>query len=97
MLDKGHAKIVQENHEYVRAAVESLRYTACQGVAQRGHREDDGSGNRGNFVELLSVIGQFDKTVAKKKIEDNPGNAKYTPHDIQNEIMVLWQIWSDVK
>uniref|UniRef100_A0A667WAX6 TTF-type domain-containing protein n=1 Tax=Myripristis murdjan TaxID=586833 RepID=A0A667WAX6_9TELE len=102
LLDKGHSKIVQENHEYMRAVVETLRYTACQGIAQRAHREDDGSGNRGNFVELLSVIGQFDKTVAKK-LEENPGNAKYTHHDIQNEIlgvmadMVRRQISTEIK
>lgn len=69
----------------MRAVVVSLRYTACQGIAQRGHREDEGSGNKGNFVGLLNVIGE---TVAKKLI-DNPRNAKYTLKDIQNEIFQL--------
>lgn len=88
MIDAGHSRIVQENHEYMRAVVLSLRYTACQGIAQQGHREDEGSGNKGNFVELLNVIGKFNETVAKKLI-DNPGNAKYTHKDIQNEIFQL--------
>lgn len=66
----------------------SLCYNACQGIAQRGHRQDEGSGNKGNFVELLNVIGEFDETVAKKLI-DNPRNAKYTHKDIQNEIFQL--------
>lgn len=89
MIDAGHSRIVQENCEYMRAVVVSLRYTACQGIAQRGHREDEGSGNKGNFVELLNVIGE---TVAKKLI-DNPRNAKYTHKDIQNEI---FQIMADM-
>ena len=66
----------------------SLRYTACQGIAQRGHREDEGSENKGNFVELLNVIGECDETVAKK-LKDNPRNAKYTRKDIQNKIFEI--------
>ena len=65
--------------------VESLRYTACQGIAQRGHIEDEDSANRGNFCKMLSVIGKFDTTV-QKKLENNPSNAKYVHHDVQNEI-----------
>lgn len=78
MIDAGHSRIVQENCEYMRAVVVSLRYTACQGITQRGHREDEGSGNKGNFVKLLNMIGE---TVAKKLI-DNARNAKYTHKDI---------------
>ncbi|KAL7400994.1 hypothetical protein ABVT39_021214 [Epinephelus coioides] len=81
----GHSKRVKENQQYMKAMVESLRYTACQGIAQRGHAEVEQSTNRGNFIELLNVISMFDSTVAKK-ISDNPSNAKYTHHDIQNEI-----------
>ncbi|KAL7398332.1 hypothetical protein ABVT39_007995 [Epinephelus coioides] len=69
----------------MKAVVESLRYTACQGIAQRGHAEGEQSTNRGNFIELLNVISMFDSTVAKK-ISDNPSNAKYIHHNIQNEI-----------
>nr|XP_055037541.1 uncharacterized protein LOC129425539 [Misgurnus anguillicaudatus] len=39
MLDKGHSALVMENRKYMKAVVESLRFTACQGIAQRGHRE----------------------------------------------------------
>lgn len=81
MLDKGHLKLIQENLEYI-AVVESLRYTECQSVAQRGHREDGQVGNRRNFLELLDVIAMFNKTVAKK-ISDSPSNAKYTYHEMQ--------------
>lgn len=85
MLDKGHSALVMENRRYMKAVVESLRYTACQGIAQRGHSEAEESSNRGNFRELLDVIGLFDPVV-KKKLDNNPSNAKYIHHDIQNEI-----------
>ena len=102
MLGEGHSKLVQENREYMKAVVESLRYTACQGIAQRGHREHDQAENKGNFLELLNVIAMFDKTVANK-ISKNPSNAKYTHHEIQNEIfnimadMVRKQISDEIK
>lgn len=85
-LDAGHSKIVKENRQYMRAVVESLRYTACQTIGQRGHKEDDQSTNRGNFLELLALLGKFDSTVSKK-LCTGPGNAKYVHHDIQNELV----------
>uniref|UniRef100_A0A672IQM3 TTF-type domain-containing protein n=1 Tax=Salarias fasciatus TaxID=181472 RepID=A0A672IQM3_SALFA len=102
MLDKGHSALVMENRRYMKAVVESLRYTACQGIAQRGHSEAEESANRGNFRELLDVIGLFDPVV-KKKLDNNPSNAKYIHHDIQNEIfsvmakMIRTQISDEVR
>lgn len=92
MIDTGHAKLVKENREYMAAVVKSLRYTACQGIAQRGHREGEDSENKGNFLEVLNLISEFDTTVAKK-LKDNPQNAKYTHKDIQNEI---FQVMADM-
>lgn len=88
MLDKGHSALVMENRKYMKAVVESLRFTACQGIAQRGHREGEESQNFGNFRELLHVIAKFDPTV-DRKLATNPSNAKYTHHDIQNEIFAV--------
>ncbi|KAK7913721.1 hypothetical protein WMY93_013932 [Mugilogobius chulae] len=85
-LDSGHLKLVQENRQYMRAVVEALRFTACQTIGQRGNREDEISTNRGNFLELLSLLGKFDSTV-NHKLTSEPGNAKYTHHDIQNELI----------
>lgn len=72
----------------MKAVVDSLRFTACQGIAQRGHREGEESQNFGNFRELLHVIAKFDPTV-DRKLATNPSNAKYTHHDIQNEIFAV--------
>ncbi|XP_076314869.1 zinc finger MYM-type protein 1-like [Tachypleus tridentatus] len=58
---------------------------ACQNEAQRGHREDSQSDNRVNFLELLNMIFRYDEIVKKKL--SGPGNAKYTHHDIQNELL----------
>ncbi len=41
--------------------------------------------NKGNFTELLKLIGEFDKTVANK-LAENPRNVRYTDKDIYNKI-----------
>ncbi|XP_076323598.1 uncharacterized protein LOC143232282 [Tachypleus tridentatus] len=56
-----------------------------QNEAKRGHREGSQSNNRGNFLELLDMISRYDE-IMKKKLS-GPGNAKYTHHDIQNELL----------
>lgn len=59
-------KIVKENRIYMRAVVKSLRFTACQTIGQRGHQENEQSTNRGNFLEMLHLLGKFNSTVSKK-------------------------------
>ncbi|XP_076050834.1 zinc finger MYM-type protein 1-like [Oratosquilla oratoria] len=66
-IDAGHAKTVVDNRQYIKAVINVLLYTACQNVAQRGHREKDESDNRGNFWELLNVLAKYDHTFEKKK------------------------------
>ncbi|XP_076308518.1 zinc finger MYM-type protein 1-like [Tachypleus tridentatus] len=84
-FDASHAKTVEENRRYIRAVIDALLYTACQNEAQRGHRKGSQSGNRGNFLEFLDMIYRYDEIVKKKL--SGPGNAKYTHHDIQNELL----------
>ena len=102
LLDSGHIKLVQENRRYIRAVIEALRYTCCENIAQRGHRENSDSLHRGNFIELLSMLGNFDEII-QKKLESCPSNAKYIHHNIQNEIinimagMITSEISEEVK
>ncbi|XP_076373039.1 uncharacterized protein LOC143257899 [Tachypleus tridentatus] len=84
-LDASHAKTVEENRHYIRAVIDALLYIACQNESQRGHREGNQSDNMGNFLELLDIISRYDEIVKKKM--SGPGNAKYTHHDIQNELL----------
>ncbi|XP_076314932.1 uncharacterized protein LOC143227363 [Tachypleus tridentatus] len=60
-------------------------FASCQNEAQRDHREGSQSDNRGNFLELLNMISGYDEIV-KKKLSGS-SNAKYTYHDIQNELL----------
>lgn len=61
-----------------------LRLTATQNIAQCGHDESETSKNKGNFLEILNVVGNHDPLV-KKRLEEEPRNAEYICKDIQNK------------
>ncbi|XP_060879641.1 zinc finger MYM-type protein 1-like [Metopolophium dirhodum] len=84
-LNNHHASIVIENKKYMEAIIISLRMLAIQGIAFRGHLENESSINQGNFLELMKVISLFDNVV-KKKI-NGPKNARYLHHSIQKELI----------
>lgn len=83
-LSQEHTKWIQGNHDYIKSVAEVLLLTAAQNIAQRGRREIVDSSNKGNFLAILEVLGNHN-TVVKKKLKT--GNAKYTSHQIQNEML----------
>ena len=40
-------------------------YLANQELPFRGHAEDKNSENRGNYVELVSLLGKYDDTLGR--------------------------------
>ena len=57
-------------------------------VAFRGHDESKSSLNRGNFLEIFSVIAKHDPIV-QDYIDKGPKNATYLSPDIQNSILQI--------
>ena len=55
-----------------------------QEITMRGHREDDMSTNKGNFLEILSLVAKHDEVV-KSRLNFFPRNAQYTSPKIQND------------
>lgn len=86
LLTDEHRRQINANRKYLSAVVDVLKFTAIHRLAQRGHDELDDSVNRGNFLDLLNVIGKYNDVVSHK-LESGPGNAKYTSKDIQKEIL----------
>ncbi|XP_038699623.1 zinc finger MYM-type protein 1-like [Tripterygium wilfordii] len=63
---------------------DGLLYKDC---ALRGHDKSLTSKNRGNLVELISLIGKLNVEIDDVVLEEAPGNAKYTSHLIQKDIL----------
>ncbi|KAL1425446.1 hypothetical protein MTO96_003524 [Rhipicephalus appendiculatus] len=87
-LSDAYSREVQENRLYIARVADILRFTAVQGIAQRGHDEGATSENKGNFVELLNLFAKYDDIVGKK-LKGGAANAKYVHHSIQDQILEI--------
>ena len=97
MMDKAHQKKVLDNQHYLKTVADVLRLTCTQNIAQRGHNENKDSFNRGNFLEILTMVSKHDEIV--HACLHGSGNAKYTHHSIQNTIISIMGdlILNDIK
>lgn len=87
-ISKAHQTLIKENRDYLKIVIESVLFLAHQGLALRGHDESESSGNKGNFLELLSLLSKYNE-VLYKKLKGGPKNTKYTHSSIQNEILEI--------
>uniref|UniRef100_A0A1X7U276 DUF4371 domain-containing protein n=1 Tax=Amphimedon queenslandica TaxID=400682 RepID=A0A1X7U276_AMPQE len=76
------------NRHYVRAASEVLLMCCRQDIALRDQRENADSTNRGNVLDIMSLLLKYDDIVGDQ-LEKGPHNAIYTSHSIQNTIIYI--------
>ena len=79
------ARSLQVQH-YIKTVAEVILLCAQQDIGLRGHRESQSSLNRGNFLEILSLVASQDTTV-QERLLCGPRNAVYTSPDIQNSLL----------
>lgn len=87
LLTDERVKQIRDNRCYLGAVIDVLKFSATQRLAQHGHDETEGSLMRGNFLDMLHIIGKYNDTVGHK-LASISGNAKYTSNDIQQELLV---------
>lgn len=85
-LGSQRAELVRKNRHYIISIIEVLMICARQDISLRGHRESVESNNRGNFLEILSLLARHDPVV-EQYLHNNPRNATYTSPDIQNTLL----------
>ena len=78
----------EENRQVVQTIFDVVRHLAKQNCAFRGHDEGENSSNRGNFLEELAFIANFDKTLTHW-METYPENLLYFSSSIQNEMLAI--------
>lgn len=89
LINEGHLKLVQENRKYIRSIGQVLLYTAFQGIAQRGDDENESSCNRGNFLELITLLEDFCDDL-KQKRQSLLKYSRYINPKIQNEMFAIF-------
>ena len=85
-LDSTRRVQVQDNRHYLKTVAEVILLCAQQNISLRGHHESHSSLNRGNFLEILSLVASHDRTVQERLLH-GPRNAIYTAPSIQNSLL----------
>ena len=62
-LDPARCNQIYNNRHYLKSVAETLLLTGYLEIAFRGHDESKSSLNRGNFLEIFSVIAKHDPIV----------------------------------
>ena len=73
-------ELVKKNCHYLKTLCEIILLCSNQEIALHGHRENETSKNRGNFIEILNLVARHDHL---------PKHAVYTSPKIQNELLSI--------
>eukprot|EP00794_Sanderia_malayensis_P001780 gene1781-1984_t len=78
-----HNKNANKYSRMVKHHIDAVVFLSAQGIAFRGHDESKLSSNRGNFIELLDLIGHYSSEL-EGFLEEN---ITYTSHEPQNDFI----------
>ena len=79
---------IDRNRHYFKRIIQAILYLTQQGLALRGDDESDHSFNRGNFLELLSLLSSVDQEFQQLS-GGMTDHATYTSVEIQNELISI--------
>ena len=65
-MESNRSSVIKMNRHYLETVIQVLLLCAHQEIALRGHRESVESENRGNFLEILHVVGAHDSLVEQR-------------------------------
>lgn len=86
-LSKANKNEIERNRKRVKNAIDIIILCAKQGIALRGHRESESSDNRGNFLEIYSLLAKHCPDFRMN--QEVLMNAKYTSGESQNQLLHL--------
>ncbi|KAF4652023.1 hypothetical protein FOL47_011299 [Perkinsus chesapeaki] len=86
LIAKHDETTLSDNRTYIKNICKALLFCSFQNIAFRGHFEGPTSPNKGNFSELMRLIGTFDPITASI-LAEGPRNAIYTSPQIQNGLV----------
>ncbi|KAL5789875.1 hypothetical protein ACOSQ2_004763 [Xanthoceras sorbifolium] len=88
-INRQSSEQIMNNRLRLKSSIDFIRWLTFQGCAFRGHDESLESKNRGNFIELLKILANYNDDIAKVVLENTPKTARYTSPKIQKEIVQI--------
>ncbi|CAN0847414.1 Zinc finger MYM-type protein 1 [Linum grandiflorum] len=89
VIDKISREEVLKHRLRLKASRVVVERLALQGGAFTGHDESNTSLNRGNFIEWVNFLSQWNDEVKKVVLGNALGNAKYVSPLIQKELLAI--------
>ena len=78
---------IKKNRLRLKATIDNVQWLTLQGCALRGRDEFVMSKNRGNLIEMISLMAKLNVEINDIVLEKAPGNAKYMSPMIQKDIL----------
>ncbi|KAJ4430284.1 hypothetical protein ANN_22496 [Periplaneta americana] len=80
-----HNEMVKKNREILKRLIDAMCFLAMQELPFRGHGESEDSLNKGNYIELLHLLSNYDTTL-REHLESST-TFKGTSNRIQNDLI----------
>ena len=87
-LDHQRSSTIRDNRQYLQHVIETLLFFGRQCLSSRGHRENDESLNKGNFLELMDLCSK-DNSMIKRFYQHKEMYVTYTSHNIQDTLLEI--------
>mgnify|MGYP000751363744 FL=1 len=89
-ISDSNSSTVSRNREILKSIIKCLEFCGRQGIALRGHRDDETSSsfNHGNFKALLDLRIDAGDTTIENHLKTCAKNARYTSKTAQNELLL---------
>ena len=81
---------VERNRLRLKVSIATVKWLALQSCAFRGHDERPESKNKGNFLEMVELLAEFNPDITKCVLANAPYGSKYTSPEIQKEILSIF-------
>ena len=81
-----HNEQVKKNRKILKRIIDAMLYLTKQGLPLRGHDESHSSTNRGNYIELLNLLREYDPLL-NEHLNTSPVFQGTFPIDVQNDIV----------
>ncbi|XP_075507303.1 uncharacterized protein LOC142544109 [Primulina tabacum] len=87
VMNRESSEQIQKNRLRLTATIGCVHWLSLQACGLRGHDESSYSQNRGNFIEMLKLLGKWNASIGDVILDKAPGNARYTSPEVQKEIL----------
>jgi hypothetical protein len=74
---------IERNRLRLKVSIAAVKWLTLQACAFRGHDETLQSKNKGNFLEIVDLLAEFNPEIAKVVGGNAPYNSKYTKSQVQ--------------